>query len=269
MEGVALFVMLGLLSPWLLILPVLVSIGIFLSLETESDELGWYGGLRAALVFAAGLVLLAICDQRPFIWIWFNPSSVLYFVFVYLGCAVIWGVVKWFLFVTNKKHEFEDFKLSWLRVKGVEGKSVPSELEKEWYEYVSNSCKWGKNTEEYIVDDTTGGVRQGRAPKDRPFAWDYKSKITGWMAFWPWSVLWTLLSDLTYRVFRRLQRFTADLMDAISHWVWSDVKITKPEVEQKLVFKNEYEAREAARKIQYEIRNNKSDKNDESDVYPR
>lgn len=58
-----------------------------------------------------------------------------------------------------------------------------------------------------------------------PTAAAYKGDIMGWMAFWPWSALWSLINDPIRRLFNTLFNLLSETYDAISRWRFREYDI--------------------------------------------
>lgn len=53
---------------------------------------------------------------------------------------------------------------------------------------------------------------------DLPSAMEYKAEIMGWLAFWPWSFVWTMLNDPIRKFFNTLFNLLSESFDSISRW---------------------------------------------------
>ena len=66
-----------------------------------------------------------------------------------------------------------------------------------------------------------------------PAVRDHKSRVTMWMVWWPWSMIWTLLNDPIRRMWRtiwkRLQKTYAQIAARAFRSIDDDmVKVPKP-----------------------------------------
>lgn len=130
----------------------------------------------------------------------------------YVGVGITWGVIKWIFFVGKKKEEYEDLKREWLEDQGVYGtKVVPDKLKKEFKYYLSKNPNWIE-------------TRGAKVLNIKPRAHKNKSRIIRWMAYWPWSMLWSLLDDVWHKIFRWAQSRVSHLMNAISDWQFKGVE---------------------------------------------
>jgi hypothetical protein len=66
----------------------------------------------------------------------------------------------------------------------------------------------------YVLNRRDAGVSKP------PTAREHRSDITGWMAFWPWSAIWTLINDPVKRMYKALARSLEKVFDGISRRVF-------------------------------------------------
>lgn len=193
-----------LLSPWWWVLMVLASCLLIYSLERQS-------GQGAAIILIGTLLLMTFFGEVQWLkWIAANPLKVLSWIGIYIVSGAIWGVVKWFMYVSQRSEEYESEKLSFLKRHNVEGHEVPVELKRKWRQHLLNSVKW----------TTVRGFDMKSTLRIQPVAWENKGKIVTWMTYWPWSLLWAVTNDMVQKVFRTLQRWLGSFMDRISAWVF-------------------------------------------------
>ena len=153
-------------------------------------------------------------------WIVANPVATLWIFLAYFGIGAVYSVLKWGLFTSERRREYDDLKQKWLRHRDIEQDTVPNNLKVEW----KNSL-FGNRDHDVpyygTFDRYKWWVYVGR-PKRKlrimPVAWEYKSRITSWIAVWPWSAFWTLFNDVFRRLAEAIQRSLANLMDAIGRW---------------------------------------------------
>jgi hypothetical protein len=152
--------------------------------------------------------------------------------------------------------EYETLKFKWLKEKGVDSKVIPDSLKVAWLDYLKENTSYLKVRKVY--DEETKTWTQKPCVEIQPRAWENKSRITSWMAYWPWSMFWTLLADVLKQVFQKIQKWCGHLMDAISNIVFKGVDSdfqTQDGHASDLVAKREQEkkaAEEAARAKRFE-----------------
>ena len=101
----------------------------------------------------------------------------------YLLAGVVWGVVKWWFFVKDRRYKYDEEYSKFLENKGV-----------------------GWTWDEYVKAHGLG----------KPTASEHKERILEWMSFWPWSLLWTLINDPIRKAFRAIYRHIQNRLQAIA-----------------------------------------------------
>lgn len=140
----------------------------------------------------------------------------------YIGVGVTWGVIKWGLFVGEKKDLYEDLKKTWLSSKGISGNQVPENLKEAFRSYLCATVGWYSHYS--IYNKETKEAEHIRMPVVKPIANNNKAKIIRWMAYWPWSMAWAMLDDVWHKVFKWAQARVADIMDGITNWRFKGVE---------------------------------------------
>ena len=223
---IALFV---LTAPWFWILSIGAICTIIWALEEDS------GVWATTIVVVFGLLVTFFGPGVEWIkWVAANPWTILWGVLAYITIGSVWGVIKWYFYVSDEREAYEDRKRSWLESKGHPGVTkVPPELKEEWTTYVCDNTRWGK----WDYSATVRGSKDKNKPivDVKPIAWRNKARITRWMAYWPFSMIWSLLDDIIRKVFRHIQKWLGNLMDRITEHVFRgvdddfDVPEKKPE----------------------------------------
>lgn len=108
----------------------------------------------------------------------------------YVVVGVVWSFVKWFSFLIKYRDKFRELKQSFLNKNNIVGSIVPDGQKQAFDNYMQNM--WQK-------PDYTG-LKHGL----KPVAAENKAKITAWMAFWPCSMISTLMNDPVRRLFKFL-----------------------------------------------------------------
>jgi len=231
----------GTLWFWLLLIGSSIAIIAFLE-----NERAWAATVTMVLTIAA---IIGLGNMGLLGWILENPWTLLLVVLGYFLCGTIYGVVKWWLFVTNTKERYieerDRFVEKW-RDRADKFKTDPNhrnlgtderekfkdaaflndvlqsvadnkpvgKLAAEWRQYVRNfdeNCKYGYSTPDYARRITMPQVR------------NHKGRIIAWMSYWPWSLFWTLLNDPIRRLFRRIYYQIKNVLQSISDRVYKDI----------------------------------------------
>jgi len=149
--------------------------------------------VAAFFIFAAALLLYQfVADVNIFKYVKDNPLAVLGWVNLYLAVGVVWGAFKWWLYALGMRDEYRELKRSFLSARNLKGDKVPLSLKDEWL----------KETE-WKFDFP-------------PKVYRNKSRIIRWMAYWPTSMLWTMLDDFLKRLYSRLYNMVSATLQKVS-----------------------------------------------------
>lgn len=157
--------MVGAVGWWLVLVAGLIT----LLLLTEHGRYRWTGvtvfALSAFLQFAAGINILG--------WIAANPLGFVVLVLGYAAIGVVYSLAKWRLsFLRQARERLDDFIARYkadVARKGSQSQAVSTDQER----FVER-MGWNWNSVR---------VRYNKA------------RISAWIAYWPWSLLWTLIDD--------------------------------------------------------------------------
>jgi hypothetical protein len=153
--------------------------------------------VAAAVTIGVSMALLQVFGAPVFSYIVANPQAILLWACMYLGLGVLYSVAKWWLYVTDQRWKYDDAKAAFL-----ESNNLPSdtrivgnpELVKKWTAYVSR--------------------RADVHPKVS--ASENKARICGWICYWPWSGLWTMINQPIKRIATVAYRAISKGMQRIS-----------------------------------------------------
>ena len=200
------------------VLAAVISIYVIYALEREL-----YIGM--GLVFLAGfLATWLLGGVNLFAWVIANPLTSLAYCGGYLLCGAVFSVIKWILFVTGRRNEYEDLKVAWLQKVGESGTKIPQAMRSDWKEYLLTTGQtyghkrnkwWIRGTEEHQKKDGKRIIRI------IPVAWEHKARITSWITVWPWSAFWTIFDDIIIRIGEAIQTHLAKFMDIIAKRAFS------------------------------------------------
>lgn len=188
---------------------LLVGIEVMLLFVSTVWEKSWVAWVSLALFLAA---LQLFGDVNVLSYVWNNPTHILYGIAIYFLGGSIYVFPKWYLFVTDHKRKYLDFRDQFLIDKGLEptsykGNPLPDELVPEFREV------WGRQSHWSVPLDV----------EFRPKARNHKARIIDWMMLWPFNGLWTMLNDPVRRLFRHVYYQIADVLQGISDRAFADV----------------------------------------------
>lgn len=171
-----------------------------------------YSGLATGSILVAGAALQWLCKIDIIGYIALNPAIVGYAVGGYFVLGTIWSVIKWWFFVKAERRRYDEFKANFLRRQGVEGLSIPEDLRQKF-------------------KDSLEDLRYENKIEIRPQVGNHKARIYLWMAYWPWSMIWTIINDPVRRVFTEIYTQIKATLQRISDHIWKgtedDFKIPK------------------------------------------
>jgi hypothetical protein len=172
----------------MIVLGVLIALFVLETVLTEVEHFGW--ATAALIVTVAVAQIFHLVDLFSFVKE--NTAAFLGYVGLYVVCAVPWSFVKWFSFLRNYRDQYREYKGKFLASRNIPvTASVPDVSMSAFKDFVSNNYTW-----------TRGDVNlAGLSNLQRPRARDNKSRIVSWMAFWPFSLVGTLLNDPVRRFF--------------------------------------------------------------------
>lgn len=153
----------------------------------------------------AGVSIVSVLAYLGLIHI-FGNASVFSFIktnpeYLYIGApafflfGAIWSVIKWWIFVRREAMEYKEQRMYWLDANKVVGATLDTPIPE------SLKVKWHSKAK-------------------KPMVRHNKGKIITWMAFWPFSLVWTLLSE----PWRIIYEFMSKMFQNISDRVFADLE---------------------------------------------
>lgn len=180
----------------IIVLSVALALFIILTILTELEHWGW-STLTLIAAVAAAYFTKAV-DFRALLTT--NLLDVAVYTVGYFVAGVAWSFVKWFSFLYRFRDRYrearEDFKQSI--------KVDPENYDRELKSWLAR-----------------------RSLDERPTAAKNKSRIVGWMAFWPCSFLGTLINDPVRRIFNALYSGFRRLYERVADHVFRNDPIFK------------------------------------------
>lgn len=182
-----------------------ISMLILLAL-VEYERSGW---ALITLAVVTSLIVLGNVGLIPFIVA--NPAGVLLALCAYIIVGAAWSLAKWVLFVKDRKEKFIEAKakrradiVNELRI-GLKRDPTDEEISDTFKERFSKNARY---------DRRTFGM---------PVPSEHKGRIIHWMAYWPWSMLNSLIFDFIRRFFKHIYNLLADIYRKISESIYKDI----------------------------------------------
>jgi len=177
---------LGTLAFW-----VFIAINIAMLALIEFEKPGW-------ATVTIGLWIAAMWYFDVFnVWVYAktNPWGIVIYIAAYLIIGVLWGLFKWWRFVAKRFEIYLRLKKEFLISKKLPADRVrleapmPEDLREEWTKSITNNPY-----------DNRGYYLRHKLDEVPDYT-KHKDLITSWGAFWPWSMLWTVINDPVRRFF--------------------------------------------------------------------
>lgn len=181
---------------WFWALVAAASVILFALIECE--RFGW----ATTTLILAFLALHLLGDFNILTALRNDPTTVGLVVLGYFAAGTIWAVGKWWFFVKRLRRQYEKSKRAFLEENGLQGSIVPDQLKAEWSRH-ADRIRVGYGRHHYLC---------GCAPKVS----DHKGQVLGWMIYWPWSLVWTIINDPVIRLFKWIYRQIQGLLQGIS-----------------------------------------------------
>jgi hypothetical protein len=160
--------------------------------------------ISALITLIAGFAFCQwVCHLQVFHWIGHHILGTIGYVLLYFAFGGLWGLFKWVLFLRTR---LEDYK----RVK--EGFSAWKEASPAWKGKEYTALK------DFLQERGATGMM--KPPQVR----DYKGKVTHWMTYWPFSLIWFLIHDPITRFFKTLFNFMSGTFQSISNRMFASVE---------------------------------------------
>ncbi len=174
--------------------------------------LEWRKGTLATLTFLVTLLLLqSLGDVNLFGYAIAHPWTVVVGAVVYFVLGTGWAVVKWWFYVRKQRAWYDELRAAFLRLHGLDPRSaLPEELQATWQRCLERARK------------------SGRPLEVRPLAARHKAYIVHWMAYWPWSLTWTLLKDPVRQACLTIYHSLAEYLQEMSDRAFRGVEADLP-----------------------------------------
>lgn len=137
-------------------------------------------------LFVGAALVFWLAHSNPFAFIGAHALLFSSLIAAYFVAGIVWGFFKWYLFNLNIRDKIRDGKVQ------VEDGSVP-----------------GRNRWDRIKVPLTPA--------------DHKTRIVGWMTYWPWSLSWFLINDPVRRAWNAIYNRLVSRLQAVSNHVFKNV----------------------------------------------
>jgi len=130
-----------------------------------------------------------------------NPVTALKWASAYLAVGVLWSFIKWFVFLFGKRDDLKAFKEDYIKrfapALTADGKLAPEDMD-DFIKFL--------NDQRYSPQKAGFGDRLSSMQDLIPSVSNNVKDLTRWVAWWPFSVTWTLLNDALRKLVRGIVR---------------------------------------------------------------
>jgi hypothetical protein len=147
-------------------------------------------GVEATILLIASFIVLYFLGAASLIkgffsFMFYNPGTFIFYVFLYIFCGILYGIYKWYIFCLNRRD-----------------KAIQN----------AKSYRLNVNIQEEINHY-------------KPDILNHKGTFIRWMTYWPFSAIWTLLNDPIRRLYNSVFNLLSNLLQKISDNIFKDVEI--------------------------------------------
>ena len=174
-----------------------------------------YSGLATISIIISAALLQWACGINIIGYVAANPAAIGYAIGGYFVLGTVWAVIKWWFYVRAMRRKYDEFKRVFLKSHEIEGNVIPDNLKERWAEDL-RGCSYGDDKIEV-----------------RPEVTNHKARIYLWMAYWPWSCVWTVINDPIKRVFTEIYAQIRATLQRISDHVWAGTEGDLPSRKKK------------------------------------
>jgi hypothetical protein len=140
---------------------------------------------------------------------WANPLIAIGGVLGFFAIGTVWAIVRWRVFLDTNKRRLRRKKAEFIRNKKLEIKAIdpiPEEHKVEYARFVKET-NWRE-----------------KAIAVNPQIGEHKTSIYIWIAYWPFSMLWTVINDPVKRIVLTIYEGLAEWLQGMSDKVFADDK---------------------------------------------
>ena len=197
-----------------------VTVGLFfLILVLEETDRHFFAGLSV-------LAFVFVMEQSGAISIFTSPLVVLKWGAVYMAVGAAWSFVKWFSYLHQRSDKLKRLKLQWIKERNAT--VTRNELEDPLLPVeVGTKIPKGemKDFREFLTAEGYLGRQNYGSTSVIPKVSDNKARVTGWIVWWPWSALWTILNDPIRRLANAIYNQLQDAYQALADRVFAKFEV--------------------------------------------
>jgi hypothetical protein len=173
----------------------------------------WGEGFVATASLIVTLLLLQFMGDTNVLGFANNHPIVLVFgVIGYFATGTFWSIARWWMFVRDQRMRYRDARRDFCEQHDLEGSipEIPQHLQGQWQDYLQSLAT------------------RRRKIEIRPLVRQHRGRILMWMAYWPWSLVWTILHDPVRNAFKVILHHLHDYLQEISDNAFKGVEADFP-----------------------------------------
>lgn len=189
--------MLIIFGMWWFWIALAIFVGLIVCEATESA--GW--ATLTVIVGVLGLQFLG--DVNIYGWVVSNPLSLMKWCGLYFVAGTVWCTTKWWMYALDCREKYREKREDFFKRYELTD-TIPHSLKEKW-----ESCldePWNKY--EYP-----------------PKISSHKARVIRWLAYWPPSVIWTLINDVVERIAKSIYNMISSFLQSISDRVFKGEKV--------------------------------------------
>lgn len=224
---------------WYWTLVVLASIFIWIALENEKGWLATFtvAAFLAVIHFWGGIRVIDYMKA--------HPIRVFGGIGGYFVTGAVWSIIKWWFYVRKERDRCREalnaFEKDWLLPGAVLSSGTPhSVIDLFWkgeedaprarsvevlttgFEEAKKDPDFKKKVWACYLDD---GTYKEYGFEYKPNPRRYKGRITTWMTYWPWSLVWTMINDPIRKAFNMIFRKLSTVFSGISEGAFKGMDV--------------------------------------------
>jgi hypothetical protein len=164
------------------------------------------------------LILALFGSFNVFSVIFANPILFICGIIAYFVVGVAWSFVKWYLFNKDRSTLVSELKAEYLAREARPLDQDGQQLPQDDYRIKDWQAGFDRVLERHDLSELNAQGQIGI----RPYAKNHKSVIMTWIAYWPFSVTWSLVDDFVRRVVKAIYNSLSGAYQGLSDRVVSD-----------------------------------------------
>ena len=163
-------------------------------------------GLATFVLILTAVILQFFTRIKIITLILANPAAALLVFASYVTVGVVWSFIKWTTYLLDWREQNKDsLKRADERITSYE-----KSLQETTTALLKNEIEYKIRSEKESLQNSV------------PTANKQKQRIITWTAYWPWSVLWTCVTDYLRRFFQRLYQLLESSYNTVQRRILSD-----------------------------------------------